>query len=180
MPSLQPKEYLEIIKSAELNDSDFKIFVETGTYMGETVDNMLPFFDEIHSIELQPDFYSRAVGKFFRKPQVKLHYGDSSDVLPNLLPELNHPSVFWLDGHFSSGNTAQGKKDCPLLEEISSIYELFLPKALIIIDDHRLFNTNVTEDWSEINEDNILSKGGDRILSNFVVGDRFILRMAAK
>ena len=74
-----------------------------------------------------------------------------------LLPSINEGAIFFLDGHWSSSDTARGEKDCPLLEEISRIHDLFAHEAVIIIDDYRLFGTSRNEDWSDISKESILS-----------------------
>jgi hypothetical protein len=43
--------------------------------------------------------------------------------------------VFWLDGHWSAGDTAGEGDECPLLEELATIG----PQHAILIDDARLF-----------------------------------------
>ena len=66
----------------------------------------------------------------------------------------------FLDGHWSSGDTACSTKDCPLEEEITHINNLFKNEAIIIIDDFRLFGLDKSygqnEDWSKINKDKLL------------------------
>ena len=52
---------------------------------------------------------------------------------------------FWLDGHFSQGETFKGLNDTPILEELKIISD-FLSKmsnVTILIDDVRLFRTDV-------------------------------------
>jgi FkbM family methyltransferase len=59
--------------------------------------------------------------------------GDSRDILPQL--DLSEPTVFWLDGHWSAGDTAGEGDECPLLDELATIG----PQHAILIDDARLF-----------------------------------------
>lgn len=56
-----------------------------------------------------------------------------------------------------SGDTGKSAKDCPLIEEVTHIQNLFTPNAILIIDDCRMFGTKQNEDWSEINESSILN-----------------------
>jgi hypothetical protein len=64
--------------------------------------------------------------------------GDSSIVFESLLPTIADKCIFFLDGHWSGGDTGKSNKDCPLVEEITHINNLFKHDA-IIIDDFRLF-----------------------------------------
>jgi hypothetical protein len=72
---------------------------------------------------------------------------------------------FWLDAHFSSGETFKGKKDSPIIEELR-IIQNYLAKIIhltIFIDDVRLFrddpsmpehfpNLSKVLDWVQLNE----------------------------
>ena len=104
-------------------------------------------------------------------------------MLKQILNELNDSVFFWLDGHWSGGDTAQGKLDCPLIEEISIINDTCTSKCIIAIDDVRLFGTNINEDWSNITRDNILHIVKNRLLSceyfpsNLYSEDRMILHL---
>jgi hypothetical protein len=95
--------------------------------------------------------------------------GDSSTVFMDLLPLLETNTVFFLDGHWSAGNTGRGIKDCPLYEEISCINEKFKHRAVIIVDDTRLFGkgpNNGTDicNWEDINVQKILQLLDRRII----------------
>ncbi|MEY5046028.1 MAG: hypothetical protein RL713_1253 [Bacteroidota bacterium] len=116
-----------------------KIFVETGTYMGDMIDAQLQSFDKLYSIELQPSLYYRAKDRFKNEPKVHLLKGDSGKKLGGLMPKLTSTSLFWLDGHYSMGLTAKGDKECPILEELNAILTLSEFQHVILIDDARLF-----------------------------------------
>ena len=117
---------------------NIKILVETGTYMGDMVYAMLPVFEKIYSIELSEFFYTKAQKRFRKYKKVKLVFGDSAEKLKEIVNKLNQPALFWLDGHYSGGNTALGKKQCPVFEELESIFTSTLTHV-IIIDDARCF-----------------------------------------
>ena len=44
--------------------------------------------------------------------------GDSSIVFENLLPNITDKCIFFLDGHWSSGDTGQSSKDCPYMKKL--------------------------------------------------------------
>ena len=86
----------------------------------------------------------------------------------SLLPQISDKCIFFLDGHWSSGDTGHSAKDCPLVEEITHINNLFSNEAIIIIDDYRLLGLDsssgkLQEDWSDINKDELLKILGSRI-----------------
>jgi hypothetical protein len=88
--------------------------------------------------------------------------GDSSVEFVSLLPTITDKAIFFLDGHWSGGDTGHSEKDCPLEEEITHINNLFQNEAIIIIDDFRLFGLDESsgklgEDWSKISKDNLLN-----------------------
>lgn len=171
--SIDYKECEEYINLS--NVKKFPIFIETGTAFGQTVHNMLPYFDKIYSIELNFSFYQTAISNFTNNNNVRIHFGDSSRILANILKEIDNNIIFFLDAHWSGYDTAKGKKDVPLLEELTSIINHVKKESIIIIDDYRLFSTKINEDWSEITENNILKIMGDKVSKHFVNNDRFIV-----
>lgn len=175
MPSLNINTLKEIINSSDNKSQNYKIFIETGTHVGDTIIPMSDFFDELHTIELSTIYYEYFNRKQFDRKKIKSYLGDSTKILPEILPTINSNTIFFLDGHYSSGNTAKGDKDVPLIEEISSINGLFKNSGIIIIDDLRLFGTKLSEDWSEISIDSVLEPIKDRVVKSFGHEDRFII-----
>jgi hypothetical protein len=116
-------------------------FVETGTYRGDMLAKMRKHFKNLYSIELSEYFYSIAIRRFAKEERIKIIHGDSGRVLGQLISDLNGPALFWLDGHYSAGNTAKGEKDTPVLEELTSIFNDRRYNHVIIIDDARCFGS---------------------------------------
>ncbi|MGK6350879.1 hypothetical protein [Parapedobacter sp. DT-150] len=116
----------------------FKVFIETGTYLGDMVEAQRNHFEKIYSIELGEDLHQRAVKRFAAFPHVKILQGDSGVVLKDLLMEINEPALCWLDGHYSAGITAKGEKNTPILAELEVLLTA-APDHGILIDDARLF-----------------------------------------
>jgi|LauGreDrversion4_2_1035121.scaffolds.fasta_scaffold636043_2 hypothetical protein len=175
---MSPINYEEVKSVIERSGSvnNFQIFCETGTFRGYTVENILPYFSKVYSIELNEDFYMYCKSKFKNQPKVTILHGDSSIVLDEI--NFNQPTVFFLDGHWSGYDTAKGTKDCPLLEELEIINKNAKCETLIIIDDSRLFGKNSLyqsdyPDWTEITVDNILNILKDRNVYYEDVEDRF-------
>ena len=175
MPSLKYALLKQIIQKDE---DEYKIFVETGTYLGETIFRMEPIFKELHTIEIKKQLYD-SVRRNYKGNKITFHLGDSSYKLKEIVKKLNENAIFFLDGHWSAGITGRGEKDCPLYEELSAIVNHFPHKAIIIIDDIRLFGrgpkTGNRYNWEDISSEKILDVIKDRIISNEIIGDRMII-----
>ena len=167
----------EILDLCKKNKSDYDFFVETGTYMGETILRFIDDFKKLYTIELSESLYNEFNKKNYDKNKLKSIFGDSSKKLKNVIEEINGSAIFFLDGHFSSCGTAKGDKDVPLYEELVLINNEFKYESIIIIDDLRLFGTKNTEDWSNITVEKILKITSNRIQDYFEVGDRLIIKL---
>lgn len=140
-----PREVLK--KYAKAN-----VFIETGTHIGNTVQVALELgFKKIYSIELAKHHYENCVKKFKRRPEVNLIYGASEYEIPKILSNLNEPAVFWLDGHYSEGDTALGEVAVPLYLELEAIAKHHINNHIILVDDVRLMGT----EWKDISLDRV-------------------------
>lgn len=114
-------------------------FIETGTYLGTTVQTVKNNFSKIFTIEIDPKLYKRAKVKFQRNPKIILNLGNSSKILPEILKRINIPCLFWLDAHYSGGITSKGKSATPIISELQTILKHKVKTHLILIDDARDF-----------------------------------------
>lgn len=116
------------------------VFFETGTFRGDTIKSMLPFFDQLITVELSEPLWKEVTQQFDGNKNVKFYLGNSSDVMAKVCPDLKESSVlYWLDAHWCVADDTSGEKSqCPLLEEIHAIGCLN-ETSVIIIDDARLF-----------------------------------------
>jgi len=130
--------------------SGHSTLVETGTYLGEMVEAQKKRFKRIISIELGVDLFIKAQKRFQNDKNITIMQGDSGKVLPLIIKDLNEPSIFWLDGHYSGGSTAKGEKKCPIFEELNSILSDKKLNHILLIDDSRCFVGN--EDYPTIEE----------------------------
>lgn len=121
---------------------DCKVLVETGTFYGDMIDAMLQDFSELYTIELSEDLHKTACERFKGEPKVHLIQGDSGKELAKLVPKLTQRALFWLDGHYSAGDTALGDKETPVFEELDHLYSLSNLEHVILIDDAREFGGN--------------------------------------
>ena len=175
--------FLNQLKSEYMN---YPTFIETGTHMGDSIFAMEPYFKSLHTIELDYNYYNYTKNRYGGN-KIQFILGDSSTVFNTLLPSIETDSIFFLDGHWSGGNTAKGNKDCPLIEEIISINSNFKHNGIIIIDDYRLFGkgpqTGCNEDWANITITEILSILQHRIVDSYTLdsdatkNDRYIIHI---
>ncbi len=119
-----------------------RIFVETGTYIGDTVEAMKHCFDKIYSIELSEELFEAAKQRFASEQHIELVQGDSGKEIEKILGLVDQPALFWLDGHYSAGVTALGEKETPIYEELDHILNAEDLGHVIVIDDARCFGGN--------------------------------------
>jgi hypothetical protein len=163
MPALSESELKNMMKIP------CEIFVETGTYLGETTNLAKDMFQFVHTIEIKKDLFERARALFSQYLNVKCHLGDSSVLLEDICKSLDKSTCFWLDGHWSAGITGKGKKSVPLYEELHIIMKYCSQECVILIDDCRLFEKTdpYVDGWEEINTKTILDILKPRIESYY-------------
>lgn len=165
----------------------YHTFIETGTYLAETIFALEPFFDKLYTCEIKPEFWQGAKSRY-SGDKISFLLGDSTKTFESLLPNITDKSIFFLDGHWSAGNTGKGEKDCPLYEELDLINRLYVPEAIIIIDDCRLFGKgptfkNEVVNWEEIEANKLLAVLKNRtsryyyLDSNAAPNDRLIIHL---
>lgn len=130
------------------------VFVQTGTYKGDGVQRVINDFKEVHSIDLNANFVMGALERFKLDDHVFIHHGDSSEVLESLCESIKEPAMFYLDAHFSGGDTAFGRpedKGCPLLRELTVIGKRPY-NDIVVVDDMRLMDKcnmeNIKKAWN--------------------------------
>ena len=129
------------------NDFNCNIYFETGLWDVVAEETSLckaikMDFDKCFSVEINPDFVSKANNKF-KNENLKIFQGDSSK-LKEYLESIDFNStdriVFFLDSHGSGHG-------CPLIEELTAIKDMnFNNPPIIILDDVRIIRDCV---WSD-------------------------------
>jgi hypothetical protein len=118
---------------------NINILVETGTFEGGMVRKCRRHFKHIWTIELDKHLAKKAEKRLFKFKNINVIHGDSASELARLLPSIDEPALFWLDAHYSAGNTAKGITETPLLDELQSIRNHGIKSHVILIDDVRYF-----------------------------------------
>jgi len=136
----------------------FDNFVETGSLYGHTSIFASYFFKSVYTIELSQILYDYLKPVTTARKNLKVKFGNSADVLPEIIRNLNGPTVFFLDAHWSgdssvdfskggwsgypsdtahlgSTQTPNPEEQKPIKSEFKSIFDNFQSAALIIIDD---------------------------------------------
>ena len=116
------------------------VWVETGTYLGETTRFLAKRFPFVYTIEPSSECFRLARKRLRGIRNVELIAGTSEDILQPLLAKVGFQSVcFWLDGHFSAGITFKGNSKSPVLHELEVIGASFqkFDNVVVFIDDVR-------------------------------------------
>lgn len=147
------------MKDNLLFENTNKYFVETGSYSGDGIQlGIEAGINYIRSIELANKLFNECKEKFKDYTGVTLIQGDSSLILSNVISDIDEQITFWLDAHYSGGDTVQGHTGLSaLIAELEQIKQHPIKTHTIMIDDIRwcymLFGTLVKDKIMEINSD---------------------------
>jgi hypothetical protein len=144
----------------ELLEYTNDVFVETGTYRGDTLEfvRQSDKFKILHSMELSEPYHKRCSDRFVNYENVTIHHGNSRYDLVNIIHNIDTEITFWLDSHWSGGaeNFEIGcdpELRCPLLHELDQIKNHPIKTHTIMVDDIRLMDGSHFEIvLSQINE----------------------------
>ena len=131
---------MKILRRHMIRDS---LFVETGTWFGDTALFMSDYSNQVITIE--PD------KKLFEKSKLRLAHKNNIQVI-NISSENYFYNIgnysgainFWLDGHYSGEGTFMNKLESPIRFELSEIEKNLarFTKIVVLVDDFRLFGDN--------------------------------------
>lgn len=131
-------------KALKEYSSSSTIWVETGTLVGDTAKYLSKVAKFVYTIEPSEKYYNLSVKNLTNYENVKI-YNDTSENKLNDILEIIKPNsnvCFWLDGHWSGGDTFKGETDTPILSELDTIEKYLnkFSKLNILIDDFRIFD----------------------------------------
>ena len=115
-----------------------QLFIETGTYYGETASWASKYFEKVWTIEASKELFQKAIESYGKQENIIFLCGRSKENLLNIISEFTKPAMFWLDAHWSAGNTYGEGEKCPLMDELRIINQA-QSNNFILVDDARLF-----------------------------------------
>ncbi len=121
-----------------------RIFVEAGTYKGQTTAFFIPHADQVISVELHDGLFAAAQKRFAQQPNVTLVRGDSLVEIPRIVATCSSPPLVFLDGHFSGAGTAKGEEMEPAESTLGRLADVTPAGTTIVIDDLRLFGSGLS------------------------------------
>jgi hypothetical protein len=122
-----------------LDERGHRVFVEAGTWRGDTVEFFVGRADTIVSVEVDEDLAAYATKRFADEPSVQIIQGDAAIEIPRIVRSCTSPPLVYLDSHCSGVGTSMGEE----LEPAPSVLRLLGPVApagtTLVVDDLRLF-----------------------------------------
>lgn len=152
-----------------------RVFVETGTYLGDTTWWFRNDFERLYTVEVDPFLNEQAKARFAGMHHIEPLLGDSSSVLGSIVPRIDSKAMYWLDGHYSAGITGSGESHCPIMAELVVIYGHARAPFVIVIDDARCFGDDPAYPTVAAVRDRIASLSNDRDVVT-VENDMIIVR----
>lgn len=135
------------------------IWIETGTYLGTSTSYFSKISKHVHTIEPSKKYFNISKENLRNIENVSIYNGASEEILSDILNSINDKEnvCFWLDGHYSGGNTFKGSADTPILLELKTIANSIkkFNNITILIDDFRLFSEGGNEEYP--NKEQIIS-----------------------
>jgi hypothetical protein len=113
-------------------------FVETGTYYGATTEWASNNFSKVSTIELSQELYLLTSRRLSDKNNITFYCGDSRSILREIIKTSKEKCIFWLDAHWSGGETAGKEAQCPLITELNTIFSSSYDN-IVMIDDARTY-----------------------------------------
>jgi hypothetical protein len=126
----------------ELRSHNLQTVVETGTFLGDTAYFLSSRGYQVITVEIAPKLAALARARFSGIDTVTTVEGDSGKLMPKLVADLIQPALFYLDGHYSGGETEKGELETPVVAEVEAILAGAKDGSVVIIDDARCFGAS--------------------------------------
>ena len=151
-------------------------WIETGTYKGETAFYLSKSSKHVISIEPDLKLFSAAKKGLSGAENVTILLGKSEEVFLDAIELADKDVNFFLDGHFSGGETFQADLPTPLVFELETISRVIhkFEKVVVVIDDVRLCRHNVFEESGYPSLDFLVNWAQSNSMSWFIENDMFV------
>jgi len=117
-----PQEFIKLKKKFNIECA-----VETGTFQGETTSWLSENFDQVFTIELNPEYLEIAKQNCLNQNNIKFNLGDSSTIIRDIVEEIkDKQAIFFLDAHWGDY--------CPTPLELKELVNMVV-KPIIAIHD---------------------------------------------
>jgi len=179
--SLTYKEIQEATKGRK--HANIKNFVETGTYKGDTTMLAASHYEKVFTTEIYTERYeeSKKRAEDAGVTNIEFMFGDSSELLEIIAPQVTEGAVFFIDAHISGKDSSwNGRDRVPLMKELTVILKHNMGPSVFIINDLRFWSGKEQEawDWSAISTENVVKlfvDNGYSLASFYESNDRFFV-----
>jgi hypothetical protein len=132
------------IRGTGLSDA---IWIETGTYKGDTSYYLSRTSKQVVTIEPEPTLFRAAKHRLRHEGKITVFEGTSEERFKDAIAISGDRINFFLDGHASGGETFESIVPTPLKFELECITQSLtnLAEAVIVVDDVRLSRFNVSQ-----------------------------------
>ena len=117
---------------------NLKTAIEAGTYLGGSAIELAKIFETVYTIEKSEEIFEIGKKNLMNIRNISHIKGDTREVIENLIGG-NDMVLFWIDSHWSGGLTYGKDDECPLIDELRTIFSKTYKSAAIMVDDARLF-----------------------------------------
>jgi len=117
------------------------VMVQTGTQNGQGLKYCAPYFQTIHTIELDDRYFEQSKERLARFKHIHCHHGTSPVVLRKVI-DPTRDTTCWLDAHYVATDDLpkQVNNQCPVLWELCAIFSFrWKAKLTILLDDAHMF-----------------------------------------
>jgi hypothetical protein len=163
---------IRILKAHSLKNA---IWVESGTYLGDTTTKLAKIACKVISIEPQTELSVFASNRLKRRKNVEVINDTSESCIAKILEGVSGPACFWLDGHYSGDITFQGSEISPISTELAAISNYLCKYPVVVfIDDFRLFVNSATTGYPT--QSSLVNWANKNLLTWTVEHDIFIAK----
>lgn len=159
---------------------EIEFAVETGTYKGQSAKQLAKHFKKVHTIEIFEPLFRESKNNNKDVNNIIYHFGDTIELLPNIVKSIDKPAFYFIDAHISGQDTMWNKIDrCPLLRELEIVLRNSKCKQMVIaFDDIRLFESKESwyREWAGISKESInkkIEEFGFSIVNSYERDDRY-------